>query len=114
MKDGYFFIVDRLKDLIKVNALQVAPAELESLLLSHPAIGDVAVVSTPDSFSGELPRAFVVLKEIERESEGLARGIMEFIDERVAPHKRLRGGLVWIREIPKNPSGKQPCFIIAS
>ncbi|TPX33683.1 hypothetical protein SmJEL517_g03493 [Synchytrium microbalum] len=105
-EEGYFFIVDRLKDLIKVNALQVAPAEIESHLLAHPAIADCAVIPTPDDFSGELPLAFIVLKDASLQSVSLAHEIMKFVDERVAIHKRLRGGIVWCDEVPKNASGK--------
>ena len=61
-EDGYFYIVDRLKELIKYKAYQVAPAELEALLLTHPAVADVAVVRSPDEDAGEVPKAFVVLK----------------------------------------------------
>ncbi|TPX32218.1 hypothetical protein SmJEL517_g04605 [Synchytrium microbalum] len=102
---GYLFVVDRLKELIKVNALQVAPAELEALVLSHPAVADVAVVPTPDDMAGELPRAFVVTKA-GKQSKQTALDIMKFVDERVAKHKHLRGGICFVDEIPKNPSGK--------
>jgi acyl-CoA synthetase (AMP-forming)/AMP-acid ligase II len=60
--DGYFYIVDRLKELIKYKAYQVAPAELEALLLTHPAIADAAVIPSPSEEAGEIPMAFVVLK----------------------------------------------------
>ena len=60
--DGYFFIVDRLKELIKYKGMQMAPAELEALLLTHPAIADAAVVPLPDEEAGEVPKAFVVLR----------------------------------------------------
>ena len=58
--DGYFEIVDRLKELIKYKGFQVAPAELEALLITHPAVADVAVIGVPDEEAGELPKAFVV------------------------------------------------------
>jgi acyl-CoA synthetase (AMP-forming)/AMP-acid ligase II len=60
--DGYFHIVDRVKELIKYKGMQVAPAELEALLLTHPAIADAAVIPSPDEEAGEIPKAFVVLK----------------------------------------------------
>ncbi len=65
-EDGYFYIVDRLKELIKYKAYQVAPAELEALLLTHPAVADAAVVRYPDEEAGEIPKAFVVLQVADR------------------------------------------------
>ena len=59
-KDGYFYIVDRLKELIKYKGMQVAPSELEHLLLSHPEVSDAAVVGIPNEESGEIPKAYVV------------------------------------------------------
>lgn len=98
--DGYFFVVDRVKELIKYNGLQVAPAELEAVLLANPAIADAAVIPVPDESAGELPKAFVVLK-----GETTPDEIMAFVAERVAPHKKVR--LVEIVEtIPKSASGK--------
>jgi acyl-CoA synthetase (AMP-forming)/AMP-acid ligase II len=98
--DGYFFIVDRLKELIKYKGMQVAPAELEALLLTNEAIADAAVVPYPDEEAGEIPKAFVVLKD-----EISADSIMDFVAEHVAPHKKIRKVEV-IDEIPKSPSGK--------
>lgn len=100
-EDGHFFIVDRLKELIKYNALQVAPAELEALLISHQKLDDAAVVSVPDEESGELPKAFVVPK-----GEITPEEIANYIAQRVAPHKKLRGGVEFIDKIPKSASGK--------
>ncbi len=99
-EDGRLFVVDRLKELIKYKGRQVAPAELEALLLSHPAIVDAAVIPSPDEEAGEVPKAFVVLK-----GEASAEEIMNFVAERVAPHKRIRK-LEFVREIPKSPAGK--------
>jgi acyl-CoA synthetase (AMP-forming)/AMP-acid ligase II len=99
--DGYFTIVDRLKELIKYKGYQVPPAELEGLLLGHPAVADVAVVGVPDDECGELPKAFVVPADRELDVEEL----MGWVAERVAPQKRIR--LVeQVEEIPKSPSGK--------
>lgn len=99
-EDGYVFIVDRVKELIKYKAMQVAPAELEALLLSHEAIIDAAVIPCPDEEAGEIPKAFVV-------TDGSldADEIMAFVAQQVAPHKRIRA-LEFIDEIPKSPSGK--------
>ena len=98
--EGYFFIVDRIKELIKYKGMQVAPAELEAILLSHPMVADVAVISSPDEEAGEIPKAFVVLKgEINPDD------IMAFVAERVAPHKKIRK-IEIINQIPKSASGK--------
>ncbi|TKA74163.1 hypothetical protein B0A49_04642 [Cryomyces minteri] len=101
-KHGKFFIVDRKKELIKVKGIQVAPAELEALLLDHPAIADAAVISV--TIKGEeLPRGYLVLKEGENTS---ADEIQEFMKKRVSRTKRLAGGIRFVDSVPKNPSGK--------
>lgn len=99
-ENGGLFVVDRLKELIKYKGRQVAPAELEAVLLSHPAIADAAVIASDDEDAGEVPKAFVVLK-----SESSADEIMEFVAARVAPHKRIRQ-VEFVSEIPKSPAGK--------
>jgi acyl-CoA synthetase (AMP-forming)/AMP-acid ligase II len=99
-EDGWFTIVDRLKELIKYKGMQVAPAELEALLLSHPGIVDAAVIGSPDEVAGEVPKAFVVLR-----AELTPDEIMEWVAERVAPHKRIRR-LEIVDAIPKSASGK--------
>jgi acyl-CoA synthetase (AMP-forming)/AMP-acid ligase II len=99
-EDGFFWIVDRLKELIKYKGLQVAPAELEALLLTHPAVMDAAVIGIPDDEAGELPKAFVVRKGEVTETE-----IMEFVAANVAPYKRIRM-VQFIDQIPKSSSGK--------
>jgi acyl-CoA synthetase (AMP-forming)/AMP-acid ligase II len=99
-EDGHFFIVDRVKELIKYKGFQVAPAELEGLLLSHPAIADAAVIPIPDDEAGELPKAFIVLK-----GAATAEEIMDFVEEHVAPHKKIRE-VEFIDKIPKSLSGK--------
>ncbi len=103
--DGYFFIVDRTKELIKYKGLQVAPAELEALLVTHPAVLDAAVVRRPDEEAGEVPKAFIVLKPDEASRATSAEAIMGWVAERVAPHKRIRH-LEFIDQIPKSASGK--------
>jgi acyl-CoA synthetase (AMP-forming)/AMP-acid ligase II len=97
---GDFFIVDRLKELIKYKGMQIAPAELEAVLLSHPAVADAAVVPKPDETAGEIPHAFVVLK-----APATADELMAFVAARVTPYKKIRG-LDFIDAIPKSPSGK--------
>lgn len=125
--DGYFYITDRIKELIKVNGLQVAPAELEALLLTHPQVADVAVISIPDEQCGELPRAYIALKDdptsIMNKNKGnnvvaingnesteltsmLQKEIYDWVKERVAPYKRLKGGIIFTSAVPKTPSGK--------
>jgi acyl-CoA synthetase (AMP-forming)/AMP-acid ligase II len=98
--DGWFSIVDRVKELIKYNGMQVAPAELEALLLSHPDIADAAVIPVADDVTGELPKAFVVQRNPIGEDE-----IMTFVAERVAPYKRVRQ-VEFVDTIPRSPSGK--------
>jgi acyl-CoA synthetase (AMP-forming)/AMP-acid ligase II len=100
--EGYFFIVDRLKELIKYKGMQVAPAELEALVLTHPAVADAAVIPSPDEEAGEVPKAFIVLKPGQQVS---AEAVMEFVAAKVAPHKRIRR-LEFIAQIPKSASGK--------
>jgi len=97
---GVVRITDRLKELIKVKGFQVAPAELEGLLCSHPAVADAAVVGVPDEAAGERPKAFVVTRGAAMPDE-----VMTWMAERVAPHKRLCAVEV-VDEIPKLPSGK--------
>ncbi|HET7517665.1 MAG TPA: AMP-binding protein, partial [Actinomycetes bacterium] len=99
-EQGYVFIVDRVKELIKYKGLQVAPAELEAVLLSHPEVADAAVVRHPDEEAGEVPKAFVVARSPVDPEE-----LKAFVAERVAPHKKVR--LVeFVDEIPKAASGK--------
>ncbi|CAF4831145.1 unnamed protein product [Pieris macdunnoughi] len=100
--DGVLTIADRLKELIKVNAYQVAPAELESVLKEHPDVFDAAVVPIPDPITGEKPKAFVVLKDNKNTSDN---DILAFVSKRVAPYKRIKE-IAFLNEIPKNPSGK--------
>ena len=101
-EDGHFSIVDRVKELIKFKGFQVPPAELEALLVSHPAIADAAVIGIPDEEAGELPKAFVVVAPGQELSED---DVKEFVAGKVASYKQLR--LVeFIDEIPKSASGK--------
>jgi acyl-CoA synthetase (AMP-forming)/AMP-acid ligase II len=98
--EGDFYIVDRLKELIKYKGFPVAPAELEALLLAHPAVADVAVAGSPDPEAGEVPKAFVVATEPVGAGELIA-----WTAERVAPHKKIRR-VEFVHEIPRAPSGK--------
>ncbi|XP_010477284.1 PREDICTED: 4-coumarate--CoA ligase-like 2 isoform X2 [Camelina sativa] len=100
--EGFVFVVDRLKELIKCNGYQVAPAELEALLLAHPEIADAAVVPIPDMKAGQYPMAYIVRKAGSNLSES---EIMGFVAKQVAPYKRIRK-VAFLASIPKNPSGK--------
>jgi acyl-CoA synthetase (AMP-forming)/AMP-acid ligase II len=97
---GRVFITDRIKELIKYKAHQVAPAELEALLCTHPAVAAAAVIGAPDEEVGELPTAFVVANGEVSDDE-----LMSWIAERVAPHKRIRR-VERIDAIPCSPTGK--------
>lgn len=97
---GSLRIVDRIKELIKYKGYQVAPAELEALLLTHPAIADAAVIPLPDEEAGQVPKAFVVAGATVTPDE-----IIQFVSERVAPYKKVRVVEI-IDEIPKSASGK--------
>ncbi|MCL4868707.1 MAG: 4-coumarate--CoA ligase family protein [Anaerolineae bacterium] len=99
-EDGYFYIVDRLKELIKYKGYQVAPAELEAVLLGHTAIADACVIGKPDAAAGEIPKAFVVLKADVSPEE-----IMAYVAERVAPYKKIRQ-IEFVEAIPRLLTGK--------
>ncbi|EDV44260.1 uncharacterized protein Dana_GF16109, isoform B [Drosophila ananassae] len=101
--DFEFFIVDRIKELIKYKGFQVPPAEIEALLLTHDKIKDAAVIGKPDEEAGELPLAFVVKQANVQLTEN---DVIQFVNEHASPAKRLRGGVIFVDEIPKNPSGK--------
>ncbi|KAL8059341.1 hypothetical protein ABFX02_03G080200 [Erythranthe guttata] len=101
-EDGFIFVVDRLKELIKYKGYQVPPAELEALLLTHPEISDAAVIPYPDKDVGQFPMAYVVRKAGSAISES---GVMDFIAKQVAPYKRIRR-VAFVASVPKNPSGK--------
>ena len=100
--DGYVWVLDRLKELIKYKGFQVPPAELEGVLLEHPGISDAAVIGKDDLESGEIPKAFVVTTP---GTEVSAEDVMSFVAERVATFKHVRE-VEFIDAVPKNPSGK--------
>ncbi|EHY61276.1 hypothetical protein HRR83_008973 [Exophiala dermatitidis] len=104
--EGMFFIVDRKKELIKVKGNQVAPAELEALLLEHPGIADAAVIGMPTEDGDEKPRAFIVRQVGERGAKLTAEEVADFVATKVVRYKRLAGGVEFLDAIPKNPSGK--------
>jgi acyl-CoA synthetase (AMP-forming)/AMP-acid ligase II len=98
--DGSIRIVDRIKELIKYKGYQIAPAELEALLLTHPAIADAAVIPVPDEEAGEVPKAFVVPR-----GSITPEDVTRFVADHVAPFKKVRAVEI-VDEIPKSPSGK--------
>ena len=85
--EGYFSIVDRLKELIKYKGFQVPPAELEAILIAHPAVADCAVIGVPDEEAGEMPKGFVVVAE---GSEVSDEELIAHVAEQVSPQKKLR------------------------
>ena len=105
---GLLHIVDRKKELIKYHGYQVAPAELEALLLSHPLIADAAVIGVPieekgqGELSDEVPRAYVVAQRSKVSEEDVKR----YVEQNTARYKWLRGGVVFVDSIPKSPAGK--------
>ena len=106
-KDSNIYLTDRFKEIIKYNGFQVAPAQLEGLLLGHPAVNDVAVIGI---YSKErvtqLPRAYVVIGKGFTAGTQLETEICDWLHQKVAPYKRLRGGVRFVEEIPKSAAGK--------
>jgi 4-coumarate--CoA ligase len=102
-EEGFFFIVDRLKEIIKYKGFQVSPAELENLLVQHEAVKDAGVIGVPNERAGEVPLAFVVKQPNEDVCE---EELVRYIAENVCVQKRLYGGVRFIEEIPKSSSGK--------
>nr|CAD7202839.1 unnamed protein product [Timema douglasi] len=100
-ENNLFYIKDRLKELIKVKGYQVAPAELEEILRSHPSVAEAAVIGVPDKRAGEVPRAFVVCTSEVSEDE-----LKNYVAGKVSDFKQLAGGVTFLESIPKNPSGK--------
>lgn len=101
------FITGRAKDLIKYKGFQIAPDELEQILLSHEAVADVAVVGVQDKNQGEVPCAFIVLApSLHSDGKQDAERLMTWMESKVAPYKRLRGGIRFVESIPRNASGK--------
>nr|ABZ88151.1 luciferase [Abscondita terminalis] len=102
-EEKHFFIVDRLKSLIKYKGYQVPPAELESVLLQHPDIFDAGAAGIPDPIAGELPGAVVVLEQGKHLTE---QQILDYVAGQVSNAKRLRGGVRFVDEVPKGLTGK--------
>ncbi|KAJ0239250.1 4-coumarate--CoA ligase-like 6 [Hirschfeldia incana] len=101
-EDGYLFIVDRMKEIIKYKGFQIAPADLEAVLVSHPLIIDAAVTAAPSEECGEIPVAFVVRKQETTLSE---EDVISYVAAQVAPYRKVRK-VVMVSSIPKSPTGK--------
>lgn len=104
---GNFYITDRVKELIKYKGYQVAPAELEALLLKNPKVRDVAVLGMyVEEMASEVPRAFIVPEEGLKPSPELEKDIVDWMNAQVSHPKKLRGGVEFVDEVPKSPTGK--------
>jgi long-chain acyl-CoA synthetase len=103
--DGFYYVLDRSKEMIKYKGFPVAPAEVESLLLEHPAVRDCGVVAKPDLAAGEIPCAFVVLREGFEASTTLDQELCAFVANRLAHHKQPRE-IHFVEALPRTPSGK--------
>lgn len=101
-EEGYEYLIDRRKEMIKYKGFSVSPAELEKLLFTHPAVADCAVVGKPNSYAGEIPKAFVVTK---RGMKATSKGIIDFVKKRIAEYKWVRE-VEFIDNIPRTRSGK--------
>jgi 4-coumarate--CoA ligase len=106
-KDHNIFITDRLKELIKYNGFQVPPAQLEALLIGHPAVLDVAVIGVYDEEKAtELPRAYVVVAHGHKADANTEKDLHGWLNKQVVSYKRLRGGIKFVEAIPKSAAGK--------
>uniref|UniRef100_V5H4N3 Putative acyl-coa synthetase n=2 Tax=Ixodes ricinus TaxID=34613 RepID=V5H4N3_IXORI len=105
-EDGMFYVVDRMKEMIKCMDQQVAPAELEDLLLKHEDVKEVAVTGVPHPEHGEAARAFVVLFNGSSGDEALKARLLKLVADESSPHKHLHGGLEFVPSIPKSDTGK--------
>ena len=103
-EEGYHHLIDRIKEVIKYKGHTVAPAEVEALLLKHPAVFDAAVIGKPDAIAGEIPKAFVALKD-EYKGKIKEEELIEWVRERIAEYKRIRE-LEFVDSIPRSPAGK--------
>ncbi len=103
--DDFFYVLDRRKEMIKYKGFPVAPAEVESVLLEHPAVRDCGVVGKPDDAAGEIPCAFVVLREGFTASGALDKQLCDFVADRLAHHKQPRE-VRFVEAVPRTPSGK--------
>jgi long-chain acyl-CoA synthetase len=101
-EDGYLYVVDRKKETIKYMGFTIGPAELEAVLLEHPAVGDCAVVGKPDPVAGEIPKAYVLLRGGAKATE---EELIKFVADRVAGYKKIRE-VEFVDVIPRSLAGK--------
>ncbi|PLN75173.1 putative phenylacetyl-CoA ligase [Aspergillus taichungensis] len=105
--NGNLYLTDRAKDMIKYKGYQIAPTELEDILLGHPHVKDAAVIGVAnEDLQTEVPLAYLVLQDAAHETEAMAVSILSSLKDRVAHYKHLRGGIVWIPQVPKSAAGK--------
>lgn len=104
-EEGVVHILDRIKEMIKVKGIGVAPAEMEDLLLGHDKVEDVAVLGVEDEYSGELPKAYIVLKQGVSKGDAVGRELLKYVQEKKVKHKWVKE-VEFIDEIPKSASGK--------
>jgi len=112
-EEGFLTVVDRKKELIKYKGLQVAPAELEAVLFTHPQVADAGVIGVySEKDTSEVPRAYIVPKDAQllaapqSAKDSAEKGIQEWMKNKVAPYKLLRGGVVFVESIPRSAAGK--------
>ena len=105
-EDGYLFITDRLKELVKYKGYQVPPAELEAVLLLHPDVLDAGVTGKPDAEAGQIPIAFVVLKPGIESSAEKSKEIQQFLNGKLQQYEQACQDVIFLPEIPRNESGK--------
>ncbi|KAB7503286.1 hypothetical protein Anas_09985 [Armadillidium nasatum] len=101
-EEGFFSIIDRIKELIKVKSLQVSPTEIEETLQKHPGVFEAGVVGVPNDQLGEAPVAFIVKSD----PDVSEKDIHSFMEKNLAKHKQLAGGIKFVDELPKNATGK--------
>jgi acyl-CoA synthetase (AMP-forming)/AMP-acid ligase II len=103
--DNFFYILDRRKEMIKYKGFPVAPAEVEAVLMEHPAVRDCGVVARPNADAGEIPCAFVVLREGELSDDAMKKSLCGFVADRLAHYKQPRE-IHFVDAVPRTPSGK--------
>ncbi|KAK4938749.1 hypothetical protein LTR10_020852 [Elasticomyces elasticus] len=105
-ESGKLFIVGRSKELLKYKSHQISPTELEGVLGLYPGIADVGIIGVPDGNANDLPRAYVVISQTNQPGSVTDKDIHEFLNARVSTYKRLRGGIAFVKEVPRNHNGK--------
>jgi len=104
-QNDFFYVLDRSKEMIKYKGFPVAPAEVEAVLMEHPAVRDCGVVARPNNEAGEIPCAFVVLREGQASDETMKRTLCGFVADRLTHYKQPRE-VHFVDTVPRTPSGK--------